>query len=503
MEGVQDDGPVGQRPGESGSRAPGAGRREDASADALRAAAREVEKGDLSRALELASSPLGALGALGEGLRGLARSLEERYRELQQLDRLTTHINEGLLLDDVLDGLFTDFRSALPYDRIGCSLLTDDGRTVSSRWVRSDLDVVKLGRGYAAPLAGSTLEEVFRTGRPRILNDLEGYLAAYPQSQSTRLIVSEGIRSSLTCPLVANGVPVGFLFFSSVRRGAYTEEHAQLLSRVAGQLSVIVEKGRMVSELAAQKAAIERQNAELVSLNEVKSRLLGMAAHDLRNPIGAIGMAATLLLEEFDDLPEAERRKFLADIRDQTRHMLALLDDLLDVSEVEEGRVSLSPAAVALDRFLLEAADRHGLMATPKKTRVVVESCPPGPVRTDPRRLRQIVDNLVSNAVKFSPPGSTVRLRGERRGGAWWIAVEDEGPGITLEDRVRLFEHFARLSAQPTGGEKSVGLGLAITRRAVHALGGEIWVDSEPGHGARFWFTLPGLEEGLPPGAGR
>jgi hypothetical protein len=101
------------------------------------------------------------------------------------------------------------------------------------------------------------------------------------------------------------------------------------------------------------------------------------------------------------------------------------------------------------------------------------------------------MDNLLTNAVKYSPPGSTVQVSVQPEGDGWRINVQDEGPGITEEDRQKLFEDFARLSARPTGGEKSTGLGLAIARRIVHAHGGEIGVDSIPGHGATFWFTLP------------
>jgi signal transduction histidine kinase len=106
-------------------------------------------------------------------------------------------------------------------------------------------------------------------------------------------------------------------------------------------------------------------------------------------------------------------------------------------------------------------------------------------------RLRQVVDNLISNAVKYSPPGSQVWVRAERTSDGWRIHVKDQGPGITPQDRQRLFQDFARLSAKPTGGEKSTGLGLAITHRVVAAHGGQIGVDSEPGLGADFWFTLP------------
>jgi len=171
--------------------------------------------------------------------------------------------------------------------------------------------------------------------------------------------------------------------------------------------------------------------------------------------------------------------------------MLGLVEDLLDVSQIESGKLELNQTALQLDTVLQDAVKRHNQLATPKNTRVDLAETPAGQVYADPRRLRQVLDNLISNAVKYSPPGSTICLKAERIPDFWKVSVRDQGPGITPEDREKLFQDFARLSARPTGGEKSTGLGLAITRRVVEAHGGRIGVDSTPGQGATFWFTLP------------
>jgi hypothetical protein len=171
--------------------------------------------------------------------------------------------------------------------------------------------------------------------------------------------------------------------------------------------------------------------------------------------------------------------------------MLSLLDELLDVTMIEAGKLNLQLQPVELGRFLTEVVQRHAMMAGPKGTQVVLEQVPPGLAKADPVHLRQVVDNLISNAVKYAPPGSRVTVAVGRNSAGWRINVPDEGPGITEADRQNLFQDFARLSAQPTGGEKSVGLGLAISRRVVEAHGGHIGVDSAPGQGANFWFTLP------------
>ena len=200
------------------------------------------------------------IARLGAALNDLSCSLERRWREAAEVDAIAARINAGLLLDDVLEDFFREAREIFPYDRIGFSLLEDDGTVVRARWAKSDLGELRLGRGFAARLSGSSLKSILETGRPRVLNDLAAYLESKPSSESTRLVVEEGVRSSLTCPLVANGVPVGFIFFSSRHPGTYRDAHVEAYQRIAGQLSVIVEKGRLISELSEQKAALEIRN---------------------------------------------------------------------------------------------------------------------------------------------------------------------------------------------------------------------------------------------------
>jgi hypothetical protein len=442
--------------------------------------------------LNMPVADMGALGRVGQALQDLADTLEARARHLERLDRITARINAGLTLGQILDNIYEDFCELIPYNRIGLALLEDDGQIVRSYWHKSD-GPVRLGPGYAAPLAGSSLETIIATGQPRIISDLEDYLRLKPESKSTRLIVAEGMRSSLTCPLIANGVPVGFLFFSSAEPYVYGEAHSDTFRRIAAQLSVTIEKGRLVSKLAAQKEAIERQNDDLRRLDELKNAFLGVAAHDLRNPLGVVEMAMEVLLDPHVELTDDEIRATMGNILDQTQHMLNLIDNLLDVSIIESGKLELLTEPVGLARFLDKTVERHHLLASTKGISIDLATPvdPDTAITADPWRLRQVMDNLLSNAVKFSPAGGAVRVYAERFGGAWRISVADDGPGIRPEDRARLFQPFTRLSARPTGGERSTGLGLAITQRIVEAHGGQIGVDSVPGGGATFWFTLP------------
>jgi signal transduction histidine kinase len=269
--------------------------------------------------------------------------------------------------------------------------------------------------------------------------------------------------------------------------------HVGIFQQIAAQLASVIEKGRLTTLLTEQKTAIERQNNELQQLNELKNTFLGMVAHDLRSPLGVIEMAADMLVDTSVSLSVEEQRTIFATIVEQSRHMLNLIESLLDVTLIESGKLELLPQSIPLKHFLDKTVEHHERMANPKGSTVRFES-QIGDTQTivaDPLRLRQVLDNLLSNAVKYSPAESNIRLYAEHQPGAWRFSVQDEGPGIRAEERDRLFHAFERLSARPTGGERSTGLGLAIARRVVEAHGGEIGVDSGPGRGATFWFTVP------------
>ena len=191
------------------------------------------------------------IGELGRELRALADFLKAQSEQSATLATISQRVNEGLLVDEVLDHVYENFFSLIPYDRIGLALLEEGRAVVRAHWARSEAEEIQLPLGYSARLAGSSLEDIIRTGRPRILNDLEDYLEKHPDSDSTRRIVAEGMRSSLTCPLVVKGQAVGFLFFSSMKPNTYNAAHQEVFLKIADQLALTLEKGRIYQELLA------------------------------------------------------------------------------------------------------------------------------------------------------------------------------------------------------------------------------------------------------------
>jgi len=406
-----------------------------------------------------------------------SEDVEQRVSQLQSLVRITERINAGMTLEEVLDHLYGSFQELVPYDRIGCALIGDD-RLVHARWARSAATERRLDVGYSAPLEGSSLSQIIASGEPRILNDLPAYLREHPDSRSTQLIVEEGMRASLTCGLVAMGEPIGFLFFSSCTPHAYRAEHVALLQEVAGQLALIVEKSRLYGQL--------------VELNAQKSLLLGMAAHDLRGPIAVIQGFIEILQQGLVGPTTDRQREVFGSVRRTCQGMLRLIDNFLDVSAIEAGRVELQPREVDLPRFFEECHLTQSLLAEAKSIRLET-SLERGLERAcfDPERLSQVISNLVGNAIKYSQPGTCIRLLGRRAGLALEIVVADQGQGIPGEELPRLFTAFGRGAVRPTAGERSIGLGLAIVKRMVEAHGGSVLVESRVGEGTAFHIAFP------------
>jgi len=441
-----------------------------------RSAALAMQDGDFQ--VEVPIGKEDDIGLLGKELRELGKSLEKKFEEINMLTRVTEEVNAGLILDEVLDHVFNSFRPIIPYNRIGFSLLEDEGRVVRARWARSDSPVMKITGGYEAEMQGSSLRKIMQSGQPRILNDLQTYLEVHPDSDSTRRIVEEGMKSSLTCPLIAMSKPIGFMFFSSFEKNTYENAHVEVFKQIAGQLAVIVEKSRLYQQL--------------VDLNELKNKFLGIAAHDLRNPIGIIKGFTEILLQDMLGEIRGQQREFIEKIRKASNTMLNLVNDLLDVSAIEAGRLDLHLQDVDLSSFLKECHESNRLLAQNKSIELKLD-CPGNlpNIKMDMDRINQVVNNLITNAIKFSHPETVITMGAERKGEKVHVWVKDQGQGIPPDEIPKVFAEFGKTSVRPTAGEKSTGLGLAICKRMIEAHGGAIRVESKVGEGSIFTFQLP------------
>lgn len=244
-------------------------------------------------------------------------------------------------------------------------------------------------------------------------------------------------------------------------------------------------------KLKTLMADLETKNNKLAELNDLKNKFLGMASHDLRNPISSIQGFSNILLNHGETLAEDTKKEFLESIHRVSNDMLTLIDDLLSISTIESGKLELHVKTGSLKQLVEERVRMYQVMADRKKLTMHLDIEDIVEFSFDPNRLSQVIDNLLSNAIKFSPAGKDIYIQLGQTKGQAKFSVRDQGPGISLEDQDKLFIHFQKLKARPTADETSHGLGLAIAKKMVEAHKGEITFESNPGSGATFSFVIP------------
>jgi signal transduction histidine kinase len=255
---------------------------------------------------------------------------------------------------------------------------------------------------------------------------------------------------------------------------------------------VILAYGRRSASFGRQRyyaKVTARLNEKLTAANVEKNRYLGIAAHDLRNPLASIRGLGQLLMEHA--VEPSQEDEFHQTIYRTSDEMLGLVNDLLDVSVIESGKLDLRRTAVDTGKLVRQRVELLEPYARSKKIEIALDASGAPLANIDAARFGQVVDNLIGNAIKFSPSGTKVTVTLHPGDADFVFSVQDQGPGIAEAEHKLLFQSFQKLSARPTGGEKSTGLGLAIVKKIVDAHGGSIAVDSTPGSGTKFTVTVP------------
>lgn len=318
----------------------------------------------------------------------------------------------------------------------------------------------------------------FRTNGPLISNRPASDSRVLPD-----LAEQLDLHSVVLAPLVAGGDPRfhGVLLVGDREAGGgFNDDDLNLLTAVAGQAAIAVSNLKLHGE-------IQRKNALLEEFDRVKSEFVAIVAHDFRKPLMAIRGFAELVLEE-PDLPVESRADFMRTVIQETDHLAALAHDTLLITRIETGAFEYDFSEFDLGPFLLDCvpmglSNHSVLLDVPSDFPRIV---------ADPERLRQVIGNLTSNAVKYSPDGGSIVLRGRARGSDHVVLeVIDQGLGIPEEHLGRLFQKFARVRDERHMSVSGTGLGLYIARLIVEGHGGRIWVESEPGRGSVFSVALP------------
>jgi signal transduction histidine kinase len=382
-------------------------------------------------------------------------------------------------LEAVIDYLFLSTQSISPCDRIGLAFLDEDGRIVAHHAVASYQPLL-LQRGYAEDLDRGSLRAVLDRGWPRIINDLEHYLAEHPDSPSAKLLVREGVRSNLTCPLTVEGRIVGVMFRSARQPHAYDDRQVALHVAVAERLSQAVEKTRQIEQLR--------------SANQAYFELLGFVSHELKSPVSSIVMNAQLMEDGYLGELQPKQMEFVRRMISAGEHLLSLIREYLDLARLEGKEMDVRPVPDV--DFVKEIVEPSLDVVRPqldakrmKLTRALPE--PPPRVELDPALLKIVLINLLTNAAKYGYEEGEIRLGAAQKPEAFAVSVWNAGPGFPESERPRLFRKFSRLRSPKLLEQKGTGVGLYTVWRIIKLHGGRVWARSEPEAWAEFGFEIP------------
>ncbi len=402
----------------------------------------------------------------------LRDELGRRVDLLEAANRCARALASSLKLDEAFDAFIREVAGVVPFDRL-MVMRVEEGSTqiVSTAGLGADL----FPAGLPADEIGDVLQRVL-DGRTQVRIDLT--VDTRPEEEP---LVALGLRSRVVAPLQSGGRTIGLFSISRLEPDSFTAEEIELVTLLGRLIATTVQNIRAYE---AERTTVE----ELRRLSALRADFVSMVSHELRSPMAAVIGSARTLQQRWRELRPDQREAFLAVIGDETSRLSHLIEDVLHTSRIEAGTFSYRFQEVDVARVVRETVSTAELAQD--DVRLTIDVAPSVPsIHADPDRLRQLLDNLVANAVKFSPDGQEVRVSVGGGDGRVRIAVRDDGPGIAPEHHGLIFEKFGRAG---TGSAKpGTGLGLFIARSIAEAHGGTLDVQSALGRGSTFTVLLP------------
>jgi signal transduction histidine kinase len=450
----------------------------------------EVKTGDELEALAEQFNQM--MVQLRESYAGLERKVEERTAELQETlayQRASTGIL-GIIASSVkdthpvFDAIARAAAGVLENARVQLFLVEDGKLHHVGGTGLTDEQQAKLRGLYPAPLAQTSYAG--KAILERKIVHITDVRVDHDRAELSKAITeSTGLRAVLVVPMIQEGAAIGCITTSFTEPRAFTDKQIALLRSFSDQAVIAIQNARLFREIQDKSRQIE-------IANQHKSDFLANMSHELRTPLNAIiGFSEVLSERMFGELNE-KQADYMKDIHESGRHLLSLINDILDLSKIEAGRMELEPSDFDLPSALSNAmtlvrerAQRHGIALGLKLDQTLSS------IRADERKFKQIVLNLLSNAVKFTPDGGRVDVNATLGKDMVEIAVSDTGIGIAPEDQAAVFEEFKQVGRDYTRKAEGTGLGLALTKRFVELHGGTIRLESAPGKGSTFTFTIP------------
>jgi signal transduction histidine kinase len=404
----------------------------------------------------------------------LQNELGRRVDVLDAANRCARALGSSLELEEAFAAFIRELRGLLAFDRTAI-VLADDGtaRVIAAAGAAADS---VFPTGTRRPVAGSILEEVLSSARPIYRADMREQLHI-EEGEFLEL----GLHCRLVAPLLIGARAIGMISIVRVEPDSFSEEEIELVSLLGRFLGSTVQNIRAYE---AERTTVE----ELRSLSALRADFVSLVSHELRSPMASIIGSAKTLRQRWRELTADQRESFLGLIDHETNRLAELVGDVLDTSRIESGSFSYTFTDVDVGQLVRESAAAAESGQDEVRVQANVRSSLP-PVRGDRERLRQVLTNMIDNAVKYSPTGGEVDVEAFAENGRIYVAVQDRGPGVAPEHYALIFEKFGRVSGEHA--KPGTGLGLFIARSIAEAHGGSLEVTSAPAHGATFTLAVP------------
>lgn len=396
----------------------------------------------------------------------------------ERIELINNKVASFQTLGEIIDFLFDNIQGIVPCERIAVSFFEENGKRAVIYYVKASYEKIMLEKGYNADIDNSSLEKVFSERSPRIINDLQEYLKSHPASDTTKLLVLEGINSSITIPLLVEDRPVGLLFISSVNTSIYGRDHLAKLLMIVERIGQAVEKAWVIDRLS------ESINSYL--------EMLSFVSHELKSPLDSIITLGNTLAAGYFGRLEDNHKNYILRMVSKAKYLKEMTTEYLTLSRFENSDMRINVTETDIVSGVIDESVEIVLpLAAEKKVKINNHSAGPVVVECDTTLIKIVVNNLLSNAVKYADDSGTIDIKLDVSGSELTLSVRNTGPGFPEEAKSKLFRKFSRIEKDELMKRKGTGVGLYNSWKIIRLHGGTIHADSKENEWAEFSFTIP------------
>jgi hypothetical protein len=394
------------------------------------------------------------------------------------IDFINNKIASLQSLEEIIDFLFINMQKIIPCDRIAVSFFEENGKRLIIYYVKADYDNIKLDKGYSADIDNSSLEKVFADGTPRVINNLQEYLKTHPASDTTKLLLQEGINSSITAPLSVEGRPVGLLFISSKEHDIYEESHIINHMMIVERLGQAVEKAYRIEQLSD-------------SINSYLE-MLSFVSHELKSPLDSmITLGGTLADGYFGEVDE-KHKQYILRMVNKAKYMKEMTTQYLTLSRFENKNVDLYITETDMVKTILDETIEMIMPLALEKRMEIIRNTPQSLMaECDVTMIKIVTNNLLSNAVKYGDENGRIDVTLTSDEKELTLSIRNTGPGFPEEAKAKLFRKFSRIEKKELMKRKGTGVGLYNSWKIIQLHNGHISAESEENKWAEFSFRIP------------